>query len=99
MLIACNLTLCKVITIIIFTIIIIINSYQIIIHFQSSLLMAILGELPFAEGTISVKGKIAYTSQQAWIYNGSLRQNILFGKEYNKRRFSEVVKACALEKA
>lgn len=60
--------------------------------------MAILGELPLSEGTITVKGKIGYASQQAWIYNGSLRQNILFGQEYDEGRFTSVIQACALEK-
>lgn len=65
---------------------------------QSSLLMAILGELPLSGGSITVKGKIGYASQQAWIYNGSLRQNILFGQEYDEDRFTAVIQACALEK-
>ena len=69
-----------------------------IIILQSSLLMAILGELPLSEGTITVKGKIAYASQQAWIYNGTLRQNILFGQDDEKDKFTEVIKACALDK-
>lgn len=60
--------------------------------------MAILGELPLSGGTITVKGKIGYASQQAWIYNGSLRQNILFGQEYDEDRFTAVIQACALEK-
>lgn len=60
--------------------------------------MTILGELPLSEGTITVKGKIAYASQQAWIYNGTLRQNILFGQDYEEDKFSEVIKACALDK-
>lgn len=60
--------------------------------------MAILGELPLSDGTITVKGKIAYASQQAWIYNGTLRQNILFGQDDEEDKFSEVIKACALDK-
>lgn len=60
--------------------------------------MTILGELPLSEGTITVKGKISYASQQAWIYNGTLRQNILFGQDYEEDKFSEVIKACALDK-
>ena len=60
--------------------------------------MTILGELPLSEGTITVKGKIAYASQQAWVYNGSLRQNILFGHGYDQDKFTEVIKACALDK-
>ena len=60
--------------------------------------MAILGELPLSQGSITVKGKIGYASQQAWIYNGSLRQNIIFGNEYEEGRYNEVIAACALKK-
>lgn len=49
-------------------------------------------------GTINVKGKIAYASQQAWIYNSSLRHNIIFGKEYEEERYNQVIKVCALER-
>ncbi|PFX19388.1 Multidrug resistance-associated protein 4 [Stylophora pistillata] len=65
---------------------------------KSSLLMSILGELPLTDGRITVRGKIGYASQQAWIYNSSLQQNIIFGSEYNESRYSEVIKACALQK-
>ncbi|KAK7478989.1 hypothetical protein BaRGS_00029750 [Batillaria attramentaria] len=65
---------------------------------KSSLLMAILGELPVLAGNIDVKGKIAYVSQQAWVFSGSLRQNILFGRKYEKARFDKVVKASAMHK-
>ena len=60
--------------------------------------MVILGELPLTEGSITVKGKIGYSSQQAWVYSGSLRQNILFGQNYDEDKFKEVTKACALDK-
>lgn len=60
--------------------------------------MSILGELPLSEGQITVRGKTGYASQQAWIYNGSLRQNILFGSDYEESRYYEVIKACALQK-
>ncbi|KAK3698830.1 hypothetical protein QZH41_016034 [Actinostola sp. cb2023] len=65
---------------------------------KSSLLMSILGELPLSKGTIAVKGKIAYSSQQAWIYNGSLRNNIVFGNDFDESRYNEVITACALER-
>lgn len=65
---------------------------------KSSLLMSILGELPLTKGQITVRGKIGYASQQAWIYNSSLQQNIIFGSEYDESRYSEVIKACALQK-
>ncbi|KAL8559263.1 hypothetical protein ACOMHN_040387 [Nucella lapillus] len=60
--------------------------------------MAILGELQASSGSVSVKGKVAYISQQAWVFSGSVRQNILFGSTYNKGRFDSVVRASALQK-
>uniref|UniRef100_A0A4W6FXN5 Multidrug resistance-associated protein 4 n=1 Tax=Lates calcarifer TaxID=8187 RepID=A0A4W6FXN5_LATCA len=48
---------------------------------QSSLLSAILGELSQESGVVKVKGELTYTSQQPWILPGTIRSNILFGKE------------------
>ncbi|VDO01653.1 unnamed protein product, partial [Rodentolepis nana] len=36
-------------------------------------------------------------SQQAWIFNGTLRDNILFHRPYDPERYSTILKACALE--
>ena len=57
-----------------------------------------MGELPLLEGTKSVRGKIAYAPQEAWVFSGTVRQNILCGLEYDLKRYKRVVKACALEK-
>lgn len=66
--------------------------------FQSSLLSAVLGELPASQGLVSVHGRIAYVSQQPWVFSGTVRSNILFGKKYEKERYEKVIKACALKK-
>uniref|UniRef100_A0A336LQQ2 CSON001219 protein n=1 Tax=Culicoides sonorensis TaxID=179676 RepID=A0A336LQQ2_CULSO len=63
---------------------------------KSSLLQAILRELPLKSGSISYKGDVSYASQEAWIFAASVRQNILFGQEMHKERYDAVVKACAL---
>ncbi|XP_026971791.1 ATP-binding cassette sub-family C member 4 isoform X2 [Sagmatias obliquidens] len=65
---------------------------------KSSLLSAVLGELPPSQGLVSVHGRIAYVSQQPWVFSGTLRSNILFGKKYEKERYEKVIKACALKK-
>ncbi|XP_062831587.1 ATP-binding cassette sub-family C member 4 [Anolis carolinensis] len=65
---------------------------------KSSLLSAILGELSASKGFIDVQGRIAYVSQQPWVFSGTVRNNILFGKEYYKDRYEKVLKACALKK-
>lgn len=65
---------------------------------KSTLLQTILKELVPKEGRVDVKGSISYVSQEPWIFCGSVRQNIIFGQEFNKKKYEEVVKVCALER-
>ncbi|XP_040004307.1 multidrug resistance-associated protein 4-like isoform X3 [Xiphias gladius] len=65
---------------------------------KSSLLSAILGELSQEGGVVKVKGELTYTSQQPWILPGTIRSNILFGKELNPQKYDRVLRACALKR-
>ncbi|XP_035030028.2 ATP-binding cassette sub-family C member 4 isoform X1 [Hippoglossus stenolepis] len=65
---------------------------------KSSLLSAILGELSKESGVVKVKGELTYTSQQPWILPGTIRSNILFGKELNPKKYDRVLRACALKR-
>ena len=49
------------------------------------------------EGKISRHGSIAYVAQQAWIQNLTLRENILFGQNFNKTKYDKVLESCALK--
>ena len=60
--------------------------------------MALIGELENYNGLVDVKGKIAYISQQPWVFTASIRQNIIFGNEYVKEKFDKVVEVCSLKK-
>ena len=60
--------------------------------------MAILGELPLESGEMMTKGRIAYSSQEAWIFNGTIKYNITFGQSFDEDRYWKVIKACALER-
>lgn len=66
---------------------------------KSSLLCSILGEIPRISGTGSkVYGSKAYVPQSAWIQTGTIRDNVLFGKEINKAFYEDVLEACALDR-
>lgn len=57
---------------------------------QSSLIQAILRELPLTRGTISVNGTVSYASQEPWLFSGTIQQNILFGLPMNRKRYEKV---------
>ncbi|KAH0624286.1 hypothetical protein JD844_007979 [Phrynosoma platyrhinos] len=63
---------------------------------KTSLISAILGQMTLLEGSISVDGTFAYVAQQAWILNATLRDNILFGKEFEEERYNTVLNDCCL---
>eukprot|EP00058_Branchiostoma_floridae_P018300 XP_002603789.1 hypothetical protein BRAFLDRAFT_86619 [Branchiostoma floridae] len=65
---------------------------------KSSLLSAILGELPPVSGRMSVRGRVAYTSQQPWVFSGTVRQNILFEATWDADRYKDVLNVTALSK-
>uniref|UniRef100_A0A3Q3XP58 ATP-binding cassette, sub-family C (CFTR/MRP), member 4 n=1 Tax=Mola mola TaxID=94237 RepID=A0A3Q3XP58_MOLML len=65
---------------------------------KSSLLSAILGELSQEGGVVKVKGELTYTSQQPWIFPGTIQSNILFGKPLNPQKYERVLRACALKR-
>lgn len=64
---------------------------------KSSLLSAILGQMHKISGVCMVNGTFAYASQEPWIFNASLRENILFGKDFDEEMYQRVIRACSLE--
>ncbi|KAL7053956.1 hypothetical protein AAHC03_026665 [Spirometra sp. Aus1] len=64
---------------------------------KSSLLNSLLGNMERISGRVNVKGSTAYVAQQAWIFNGTLRDNILFHKPFDAERYERILSACALQ--
>ena len=56
-----------------------------------------LGELAPLEGSCRTTGKIAYASQEPWIFAGTICQNILCGLDYDEERYDQVIRASALQ--
>lgn len=64
---------------------------------KSAMLQAMLGDLHKPNGSIIVKGSIAYVPQNAWIMNGTIKENIIFGCKFDVDFYQKTIKACALE--
>ncbi|XP_043833871.1 ATP-binding cassette sub-family C member 6 isoform X2 [Dromiciops gliroides] len=62
---------------------------------KSSLLAALLGELPKLEGYVNIKGSVAYVPQEAWIQNASVEENVCFGQKLDIPWLDRVMEACA----
>ncbi|KAL6554115.1 hypothetical protein OROMI_019788 [Orobanche minor] len=65
---------------------------------KSSLLSCILGEMPRISGKVKLCGTKAYVSQSPWIQSGTVLDNILFGKDMDRKRYNQVLEACCLKK-
>ncbi|KVE53413.1 hypothetical protein Ccrd_023957, partial [Cynara cardunculus var. scolymus] len=65
---------------------------------KSSLLSCILGEVPKLSGRVKLSGTRAYVGQSPWIQSGKIEENILFGKEMDRKRYDKVLEACSLKK-
>ncbi len=65
---------------------------------KSSLLSAIAGEFSgiSISGTITCQGTLVYVPQTAWIFSGTIRDNILFGLPYDEPKYTTIIEACAL---
>ncbi|XP_071507087.1 ATP-binding cassette sub-family C member 5-like [Diadema antillarum] len=63
---------------------------------KSSLISAILGQMEIMGGSCKVRGRIAYVAQEAWIFNATVQENILFGLPLDKERYESVLDACSL---
>ncbi|XP_072393715.1 ATP-binding cassette sub-family C member 4-like isoform X6 [Diabrotica undecimpunctata] len=65
---------------------------------KSSLLQLLLGELAIKTGMVQMGGEISYCSQEPWLFQSTIRNNILFGRSFDKQLYEKVVKVCALER-
>ncbi|XP_020536049.1 ABC transporter C family member 2 isoform X2 [Jatropha curcas] len=65
---------------------------------KTSLISAMLGELPPAADTnVGIRGTVAYVPQVSWIFNATVRDNILFGSKYESTRYWQAIDVTALQ--
>ena len=68
---------------------------------KSSLLSAVIGEMNKTEGTIIVSAQemdegFALVAQEPWIQHATIKENILFGRPFDRNKYERVLEACAL---
>ncbi|KAM3877094.1 ATP-binding cassette sub-family C member 12 [Diretmus argenteus] len=63
---------------------------------KTSLISSILEQMHLQQGSIAVDGTLAYVSQQAWIFHGTVQDNILMGEPFEQAKYDRVVSACSL---
>lgn len=65
---------------------------------KSTLCRSILGEIPVASGTVAVSARqgVAYCDQDPYLWNGTLRENIVGYSSFDTARYEEVIEAAAL---
>jgi len=63
---------------------------------KSTLLSAIAGEVLDMSGTVTYHGTLVFVPQLAWVFSGTIRENILFGQPYDKDSYNRILEACSL---
>ncbi|ROW15668.1 hypothetical protein VPNG_02110 [Cytospora leucostoma] len=65
---------------------------------KSTLLKGLLGETTKIGGQIRISSsEIAYCDQTPWVFNGSIRDNVLAMSEYDDAWYATVLQACSLD--
>ncbi|KAH0524340.1 hypothetical protein TsFJ059_006868 [Trichoderma semiorbis] len=65
---------------------------------KSTIVKLALGFLEPLSGIVDTRGTIAYAPQNPWLITGSVRENILFGRDLEPAFYEAVIKACALDR-
>ncbi|KAG0021359.1 Multidrug resistance-associated protein 4 [Entomortierella chlamydospora] len=65
---------------------------------KSSTLAAIMGQIRLREGERVVRGSLAYVPHDAWLLNATLKDNIVFGSTYNRQKYNDILRVCALNR-
>lgn len=65
---------------------------------KSSLVSAMLGQMTLLEGSQRLSGKVAYVSQDHWIQNITLQDNVLFNTTLDEDRYADVMDASQLSR-
>ncbi|KAL3282144.1 hypothetical protein HHI36_005339 [Cryptolaemus montrouzieri] len=63
---------------------------------KSTLLKTLLEEYNTLRGTLKIQGTISYASQSPWLFPSSVKQNILFGQQFEEEKYKRLLNICGL---
>jgi ATP-binding cassette, subfamily C (CFTR/MRP), member 4 len=73
---------------------------------KTALLQALIGELPIAKGRVTRSSRrstdphtltMSYAAQDPWIMDGTARENITMGLDFDAEWYGQIVRSCCLE--
>ena len=64
---------------------------------ESSILNFVLNDLEIKSGSVKSNMKVSLAPQEPWIFEGTVRENILLGKTFNESRYKAVLDASCLD--
>ena len=47
-------------------------------------------------GKIFINGKLGYASQDSWVFDGTVKQNIVFGEHFDEKRYDDTITLCCM---
>ncbi|KIK62964.1 hypothetical protein GYMLUDRAFT_259735 [Collybiopsis luxurians FD-317 M1] len=71
---------------------------------KTSMLMALLSEMHFMPAgpdswyNLPREHGVAYAAQESWVQNATIKENIVFGADFDEERYKKVLYQCALER-
>ncbi|KAJ7630116.1 P-loop containing nucleoside triphosphate hydrolase protein [Mycena polygramma] len=71
---------------------------------KTSLLLSLLGETYFIPSSpdswfnLPREGGVAYAAQESWVQSATIKENIVFGAEFDAERYGKVLHQCCLER-
>ncbi|KFH68799.1 hypothetical protein MVEG_05603 [Podila verticillata NRRL 6337] len=64
---------------------------------KTSLFNAMIGDMYKRQGSVKIYGRIAYAPQQTWIINATLKDNIVFGLDFDQEKYDRIIYASGLQ--
>ena len=64
---------------------------------KTSFVSSLVGEMTRNAGVVIVNGSMSLSAQQAWLVNATVKDNILFGKPFDEKKYRAVLRVCCLE--